>query len=171
MGHLRIFFWHLLMNLIKNYLLKKLLKWDNKNVRILIFANVVFKKKTKKKKHQDISFYTCVPKILMIWSSSWYMEHDGLLPLNQPKNLENQNFEEKKKMLEVLIIFKNRPPICDRPPTYICWDKFWSMSSTDKFMILWKSQEKMISIDVSPIYRGYVEIEKNKLKWRLIHGG
>ena len=25
------------------------------------------------------------------------MEHDGLLPLNQPKNLENQNFEEKKK--------------------------------------------------------------------------
>ena len=58
---------------------------------------MLYLKKKTKKKHQDISFYTCVPKILMIWSSSWDVEHDGLLPLNQPKNLENQNFEEKKK--------------------------------------------------------------------------
>ena len=42
-------------------------------------------------------------------------------------------------------------------------------------MISWKSQEKMLSIDVSYIYGGYVEIEKNKPKceqiWRLIQGG
>ena len=48
--------------------------------------------------------------------------------------------------------------------------------STDKFMILWKGQAKMLSIDISHIYGGYVEIEKkSKLKreqyWRLIHGG
>ena len=59
------FFLAFVDELDKKLFIKKLLKWDNKNVRILIFANVVFKKKTKKK-HQDISFYTCVPKILMI---------------------------------------------------------------------------------------------------------
>ena len=60
-------------------------------------------------------------------------------------------------------MFKNRPPICDifgNP--CICWDKFWSISSTDKFMILWKSQEKLLSIDINQIYGGYVEIEKKQ---------
>ena len=37
-------------------------------------------------------------------------------------------------------------------------------------MISWKSQEKVLSIDISHISRGYVEIEKKKLKceqiWR-----
>ena len=58
-------------------------------------------------------------------------------------------------------MFKNRRPICDifgNP--YICWNKFWSIFSTDKFMIPWKTQEKMLSIDISHIYGGYVEIEK-----------
>ena len=32
-----------------------------------------------------------------------------------------------------------------------------SISSTDKFMILWKSQEEMLSIDISHTYGGYVE--------------
>ena len=61
------------------------------------------------------------------------------------------------------IIFKNNLPICDifgNP--YICWDNFLSIYSTDKFWIPWKSQEKMMSIDVSHIYGGYVEKEKNQ---------
>ena len=72
------------------------------------------------------------------------------------------------------IMFKNRPPpICDIFGNYdICWDKFWSISSTFKFIILWKSQEKMLSIDISHIYGGFVEAEKNELRceqiWRLM---
>ena len=130
------------------YLKKK----QKKNTRIYRFTPV----------YQKSWWYDLVPEI---WSMM------DFCPLTNLKTWKIKILKKKKKMLEVLIIFKNRPPICDRPPTYICWDKFWSMSSTDKFMILWKSQEKMISIDVSPIYRGYVEIEKNKVKWRLIHGG
>ena len=50
-----------------------------------------------------------------------------------------------------VIMFKYRmpplPPICEIfGKAYICWDKFWSISSTDKFMIMWKSQEEMLSI-------------------------
>ena len=57
------------------------------------------------------------------------------------------------------IMFKNRLPICDifvNP--YICWDKFWSVSSTAKFTIPWKSQGKILYIDISRIYGGYVKI-------------
>ena len=46
-----------------------------------------------------------------------------------------------------MIMFKNKPPICDifgNP--HIWWDKFWSVSSPEKFLILWKSQEKMLSM-------------------------
>ena len=43
--HLSISVWHLLMNLKNNYLLKKLLKWANKDVRILIFTMLYFFKK------------------------------------------------------------------------------------------------------------------------------
>ena len=46
--HLRISLWNLLMNLKNNYLLKKLLKWVNKNVRILIFTMLYFLKIIKK---------------------------------------------------------------------------------------------------------------------------
>ena len=49
-------------------------------------------------------------------------------------------------------MFKNRPPTCDIFGNLdIWWDKFWSVSSTHKVMILWKNQEKMLSIDVSHI--------------------
>ena len=65
-AHLRISFWHLLMNLKNNYLLKKLLKWANKKCKNFNVYNVVFFKNNKEK-HLDISlFYTCVTKILTI---------------------------------------------------------------------------------------------------------
>ena len=63
-AHLKISAWHLLMNLKNGYLLKKLLRGPIRNVRILIFTMLYFKKK--KERHLETSFYTCVPKILMI---------------------------------------------------------------------------------------------------------
>ena len=60
-------------------------------------------------------------------------------------------------------MFKNRPPICDNfGKPYICWDKLWSISSTGKFMISCKSKKKMLSIDISHIYGGYVGTEKRQ---------
>ena len=68
-AHLRVFVWHLLMNLKNNYLLKNCWSEPLKNVRILIFTMLYLKKN--KEKHVEISlFHTCVPKILMIWSTA-----------------------------------------------------------------------------------------------------
>ena len=60
------------MNLKNNYLLKKTVKWTNKNVRILIFTVLYFFRKNKEK-HMEILFYILdyfilqsLPKILMI---------------------------------------------------------------------------------------------------------
>ena len=65
-AHLKISFWHLLLNLKNKYLLKKCWNGPRKSKIILIFAMLHLKKKINK--HQKISlFYTCVPKILMIW--------------------------------------------------------------------------------------------------------
>ena len=47
-SHLRISFWHLLMNLKNNYLLKKLLKWVNKKCKNFNIYNIVFFFKKKK---------------------------------------------------------------------------------------------------------------------------
>ena len=64
-AHLRISVWHLLMNLKNNYLLKNC--WSGPiKVRILIFTMLHFFKKNKEK---HLLFYTCVPRILMIWST------------------------------------------------------------------------------------------------------
>ena len=69
MGHISEFVWHLLMKLKNNYLLKKLLKWNNKNVRILIFKCSIFLKN--KEKHLEIPlFYTFLCTMIrynMIW--------------------------------------------------------------------------------------------------------
>ena len=64
-----ISFWHLVRNLTNNYLLKKLLKWPNKKCKNFNIYNVVFILKNEEN-HLEISlFYTCVPQILMIWST------------------------------------------------------------------------------------------------------
>ena len=62
-AHLRISFWYLLMNL-KNKLLKKLLKWDNKeqnNFNIYNVASFFLKKRKERKEPVYI-----IIKILMI---------------------------------------------------------------------------------------------------------
>ena len=48
--------------------IKKLLKWTNKKQNSNVYNAAFFKKN--KEKHLEISlFYTCVSKILMIWST------------------------------------------------------------------------------------------------------
>ena len=99
-AYLRISDCHLLMNLKNNYLLKELLKWANKNCKNIDIYNV------------DIittwRFYTCVPKILMIWSTvleiksvtdwNWHFgNYESFLPFHPPENPKNQNFEKMKK--------------------------------------------------------------------------
>ena len=64
-AHLRISFWHLSMNL-KNKLLKKVLKSDNKKQNNFnIYRVVSFKKKKKKERKTPVDITI---KILMIWS-------------------------------------------------------------------------------------------------------
>ena len=62
--NLRISFWHLLINLKNKLLLKKLLKWTNKNKIILIFTMLHFLKKYKEK---------CL--YISLWKSWWYDLH------------------------------------------------------------------------------------------------
>ena len=70
-AHLRIYFWHFLINLNNNYLLKNCWSGPIKNVRVLIFKMLYLKKKKKKKNLKILLFSTCVPTILKIWSTVW----------------------------------------------------------------------------------------------------
>ena len=94
-AHLRIFFWHLLMNFEKP---EKSEFWKNE-----------------KKLLEISSFYTCVPKTTIIWgtvpeiqSETNFFCHFGpffalYLPLH-PNNPENQNFEKIRKASGDVII-------------------------------------------------------------------
>ena len=66
--HLRISVSHLLMNLKSNYLLKKLLKWANKNCKNFNIYNVVFPKKKIQKNTWRYHYFTPVHQ------TSWW--HD-----------------------------------------------------------------------------------------------
>ena len=55
-AHLKIYFWHLLMNL-KKQLLKKLLKWANKKQNNFTIYNVALFLKKNKEKHLAISLF------------------------------------------------------------------------------------------------------------------
>ena len=114
------------------YLLKKLLKWANKkqnNFNIYIAA--LFQKKKNKEKHQDISlFYTCVTKILMIWSTVPEQQTEignfrSFFVLLPPKNLRNQNFEKIKRIAGDIIISR------------ICTKNLWyGVRQTEFFVII-----------------------------------
>ena len=69
---LRISFWHLSIGELEKQLFTKIC-WSGpiKNVRILIFPMLYFLKKIKK----NISFYNCVPKILIIWSDLQFLRY------------------------------------------------------------------------------------------------
>ena len=96
------FFW--LMNLKNNCLLKNCGKRAN-NFRILKFK-MLYWKKNKKVKHLEISlFYTCVAKILMVWSTVFtyrarqtqIINFGSFFPFYFFKSQKNQNCEQMKK--------------------------------------------------------------------------
>ena len=59
-AHLRIFLWHLLMNLKNKCLFKKLLKWANEKCKNFNIYNVVFFKKKIKKIIRRYHYFTAV---------------------------------------------------------------------------------------------------------------
>ena len=76
LGSPQNFFWHLLMNLKNNYLLKKLLKWANEKWKYFNIYNILFFWKNKEK-HLEILFHTRVNLDDMTYSS-WDIEHGRL---------------------------------------------------------------------------------------------
>ena len=87
----------------KQLFIKRTLKWANKKCKNFNIYNVFFQKKMK-----EISlFYTCVPKILMIWST--VLECDRLKLVNfgsffapHPlKHKNNTNIEKMTKLLKI----------------------------------------------------------------------
>ena len=124
------------MSLKNNYLLKKLLKWANKNVAISIFTMLYFFfGKNKEKNPGDIT-------ILHLWTknpddmiySSWDTECDrmklvimeNLLPCcllpHPPKNLKNQNFKKCKKHAGEIIILH----VCTKSHNHMSYNS-WDM--------------------------------------------
>ena len=114
-AHLRLSFWHLLMNLKNKQILKKLLKWANKKQKNFNIYNVAFIFKKIKK---DTCRYHSQNLDYMIYSS-WYIEQNKLkllilghfLPFHPPENLKNQNFQKWKNLLEILSFYTSVPKI------------------------------------------------------------
>ena len=108
-AHLKISFWHLLVNLKNNYVFKKLLRWANEKCKEFHIYTIVFFQKNKEKPGNILHLST---KNLndMIYSS-WDIECDGLkliilgqfLPFYPPppppslKTQKKRNFEKMKK--------------------------------------------------------------------------
>ena len=97
-----------------------------KEVRIIIFTMLYFWKE----KHMEIAlFYTCVPKILMMWSIVLEIECDS----------KNQNFEKMKKIAGDIIILH----ICTKNHNhnhmrYNSWDREWDRQNYLSFWaIFW----------------------------------
>ena len=141
-AHLRISFWYLLMNL-KNKLLKKLLKWDNKKQNNFNIYNVasLFPKKRKRKKRTCRYHYQNLDDIIY---SSWDMEHKILklvvlghfLSFYSLKNPKNQNFEKWKNLLEISFY-------TSAPQMTITWcivPEIWSVTKHKKIKF-WKTEK------------------------------
>ena len=113
-------FWHSLINFKSNYLSKKLLKWDNKNVRILTLCWIFFFLKKRKTPEGIIILHLCTKNLHDKIYSSWNIECDeragtrygswdteweteffvilgNFLSFDPPHNPKNQNFEKIKK--------------------------------------------------------------------------
>ena len=112
------FFLKFIDELEKQLFIKKLLKWANKKHK-----NVVFLKKKKEKKLEISLFYSCVPKILMIWSTvpdvqsmiNWNLQFCSFFTLPPPKSQKNQNFEPK-----IIIIWCMVPDIRSETDRIFC---------------------------------------------------
>ena len=111
-----------------------------------------------------LSFYTCIPQMMIIWCmvpKIWsttdriFVISDYFLPFYPPNNLENQNFEKLKKM-PVDIIILHMCTINENHMMYVSWDmehirhnifSFWTIFypftslTTQKIKILKKSKK------------------------------
>ena len=109
-AHLKISFWHLLVNLENKYLLKNCWSFPVKNKTVLIFTMLHFcccccwKNK---EKHLEISFpYTCVLKIYHSWDKAWKTEVDNLrsffaLLTTLPSQKRRTSLQKRPKKLKI----------------------------------------------------------------------
>ena len=108
------------------------------------------KKKKKKKKHLQISFYPSVPQVTVIWCmipEIWSLTdrifcHFGLFfAFLPPNNPENQNFEKKKKSMELSSFHTFVPKIVIRWCMVL---EIWCMTDgrTDKQMDRWRADRQ-----------------------------
>ena len=127
------------MNLKNNYLLKKLLKWANKNVKNSNIYNVVFFFKKNKEKHLVILLYTCVPKLSMIWFTAPEIYRcEGLklvalghfCPFTPRKTKQIKILKKWKKLLEILSY------TCVPKITIIWWIVPEIQSDTDRIFVI-----------------------------------
>ena len=98
--HLRISFWHLLMNLKNNYLLKKCWNEPIKNKIISLFTMLHFLFKKERKTPVDIIIlHLCTKSLNDKICSSWDIECDRLklVPFYYLKNLKYKNSEIMKQ--------------------------------------------------------------------------
>ena len=97
------------MNLKNKYLLKKLLKWANKKQNNYNINNVAFFKRKGKTAGDIIILHRCRKNLDDMIYSSWDTQPGRLKliilghfwPFYPPNNPKNQNFEKKKKLLEI----------------------------------------------------------------------
>ena len=140
-AHLRISFWHLLMNLWNKYLLESCWSAPIKNKIILIFTMLHFFKKIKKNTWRYLYF---TPVYQRSWWDDlqflryrvWHTEignFRSFFALLPPKNPKNQNFEKMIKIAGDIIILhmctKNHNPIM-----YGSWDTEWDRQN---FLSFW----------------------------------
>ena len=114
-SHLRISLWHLMMTLKNNYLLKKLLKWANKQCKNFNIYNVVFfyKKNERKIPGDIIILHMCTKNLDGMIYNSWDIWRARLQLVilgyfltspspSVPLKLEKSEFKKKwKKLLEI----------------------------------------------------------------------
>ena len=86
--------------------------------------------KQMKKGLKTLSFYTCIPQMMVIWCmvpETWsatdffFVILDYFLPFYPPNNPENQNFEKLKKLL-IDIIILHMCTINKNHVMYVSWD-------------------------------------------------
>ena len=137
-AHLRIYFWHFLINLNNNYLLKNCWSGPIKNVRVLIFKMLYFKKK--KKNTWRYNYF------LPVYQQSWrydlqfeigvwrteignFVSFFALSPTKTPEKLEFWKNKKKYRRYHVTHVYQ-------KPRWYDEWILKYKVTQTDFFVIL-----------------------------------
>ena len=119
-----------------NYLLKKLLKWANKNVRMLIRKIEYFQKKIKKS--TTVSQKSWWYDLQFLWYRVWQTEignYLSFLPFYLPPHLKTQKItilKKQKKLLEI----SSFSHLYQKPQSYEVWFLRRRVRQTKSFVIL-----------------------------------